>query len=351
MRIFHWLPALLVCALTGSVAAAAELRFNFGDYPEGALPTNFVATLAGGGPPGVWKILGLEEPSAAPPGGNLPGIYRRNVLAQTSQDSTDDRFPMLLYTGERFRDFKFTTRFKIVSGATEQIAGVVFRYQNPTNYYVVRASALDRNLRFYKVVNGAILGLIGPDLAVPTNVWHTLTVQCEGNQIQVWFNDRLAIPVFSDNFFSEGRLGFRTMADTVAYFSEASVDYRPLIPAAQAAVNRVLANQPRLLNLRIYAPQTNGPPRVIAAKNPAEIGLDGTEAETKTIADGATFYGREKGASTVTLPLHDRNGEFIAALRVQLKSFFGETQDNAIARARLILQDIQSQIQSAKDLQ
>ena len=41
---------------------------------------------------------------------------------------------------------------------------------------------------------------------------------------------------------------------------------------------------------------------------------------------------------------------FIAAVRVKLKSFFGETQDNAVTRARLIVKQIQEQILSADDL-
>jgi hypothetical protein len=52
----------------------------------------------------------------------------------------------------------------------------------------------------------------------------------------------------------------------------------------------------------------------------------------------------------MTLPLHDRNGEFIAAVRVRLKSFFGETQDNAITRGRIVLKQIQDQVMSDKDL-
>jgi len=37
-------------------------------------------------------------------------------------------------------------------------------------------------------------------------------------------------------------------------------------------------------------------------------------------------------------------------VRVRLKSFFGETQDNALTRARLIVEQIQSQVMSDKDL-
>jgi len=52
----------------------------------------------------------------------------------------------------------------------------------------------------------------------------------------------------------------------------------------------------------------------------------------------------------VTMPLTDRNGDPAAAVRVQLKSFFGETEDTAVARARLIVQQMQMQVTSGQDL-
>jgi len=128
------------------------------------------------------------------------------------------------------------------------------------------------------------------------------------------------------------------------------VDYVPVIPAAQAMVNKIVETQTRLLGLRIYAAQTNGLPRVIASKDTAEIGKEGTDAEAAAIRDGSVFFGREKGVVLVTLPLHDRNGDYIAAVRVRLKSFFGETQDTALTRARAIVKMLQEQVGAAKDL-
>jgi hypothetical protein len=348
MRISAWI-FLFALALRVS---GAELHFNFSDTPEGATPTNFQAVLAGSGAPAVWKIVTDDVPSAfSPLSDKAPVVSRHGVLAQTSGDMTDEHFPMLLYTGERFRNFKFTTRFKIVSGITEQMAGVVFRYQNSSNYYVVRASALGNNVRFYKVVDGQRSDPIGPQIPVTAGAWHTLTVQCEGTQISIFFDDKLVMPPLGDNSLSDGLLGFRTKSDAVAYFADASVDYTPLIPAAQAMVNRIMEKLPRILGLRIYTAQPDGTTRVIASKDTAEIGKAGTDAEDAAIKDGTVSFGREKGVVLVTLPLHDRNGENIAAVRVRLKSFFGEMQETALTRARTIVKEIQRQVESEKDLQ
>lgn len=332
--------------------SAAELHFNFTDWSAGAIPTNFQSVLVGDGAPAVWNVVLADVPPLlAPLTDKALDVARHAVLAQTSADLSDERFPMLIYTGEKFRNFKFTTRFKIVSGITEQMAGIVFRYQNASNYYVIRANALANNVRFYKVVDGQRSDPLGPDVPVAANVWHALGVACEGNQINITYDDKPLMPTLGDNTFTEGLLGFRTKSDTVAYFSDAEVDYTPIIPAAQVIVNRIVEKQTRILGLRIYTAQTNGTPQVIASMDPAEIGKEGTEAEAGAITNGTVYFGREKGVVVMTLPLHDRNGDYIGAVRVRLKSFFGETQDTALTRARTIVNQIQTQVTAAKDLE
>jgi hypothetical protein len=88
---------------------------------------------------------------------------------------------------------------------------------------------------------------------------------------------------------------------------------------------------------------------VLTAEKPA-LAMPLPEAEEKAIKDGTVSFVREKGIVSMTLPLHDRNGEFIAAVRVRLKSFFGETQDNALTRGRIVVKQIQDRVMSDKDL-
>ena len=348
MRMFFW---LLSCLAAWSVAGA-ELQFNFGEIAGNGSLTNFHAALLGSGQPAAWRILSDEVPSAfAPLTDRAQNTASRNVLAQTSQDPADERFPMFIYDGEKFRDFKFTTRFKIVSGLLEQMAGVVFRFQNTSNFYVVRASALGKNLRFYKVVNGVRSDPIGPACEIVPGAWHQLAVQCSGNQITIWLDDRPVMPMLGDNTFADGQLGFWTKSDAVSYFADATVNYTPIVPVAQALVNTIMAQQPRILGLQIYTVGTNNSTRILASKEPVEVGRPGTEAELAAIRDGTISFGRESGAVLVTMPLHDRNGDNIAAVRFKLKSFLGETQDNAVNRALILLKMMQNLCTSAEDLQ
>ena len=329
----------------------AEIRINFSDAPIGSAPTNFHAARAGSGAPGTWKILmDAVPPLLAPLTDRAPSVTQRAVLAQTSQDPTDEHFPLFIYDGETFKDFKFTARFKIVSGALEQMAGLVFHFQNASNFYVIRASALGHNVRFYKMVDGIRSDPIGPTVEVTTNIWHMLAVQCRGNQITCWFDDQLVMPPLQDNTFANGKVGFWTKSDAVSYFCDPVIEYTPRIPAAQLLVRSILEQQPRILGLRIYTLDDRGSPHIIASKDESEIGQPGTDVEKDAITDGKSSYGRDKGVVVLTLPFRDRNGDAMAAMRVRLKSFIGETQGNALTRATMILKNMQAQVTSSEAL-
>ncbi len=342
---------LCFCLVLAGSAAGAVIKIDFGDFSPGSTPTNFTSALAGGGRSGDWKIVLDDVPPLLPPlTDQAPAVTKRAVLAQTSRDSTDERFPMLVYDGDTFQDFKFTTRFKIVGGVAEQMAGVVFRYQNASNFYVVRASALGHNVRFYKVVDGIRSDPIGPQVNVTIGVWHTLAVQAQGNQITFWLDDRLVLPPLQDNTFSIGKLGFWTKSDAASCFCDPVIEYTPRIPAVQVLVDSILEKQPRIIGLQIYTLNDREEPRIIASKDEQERGQAGTDAEKKAITDGAISYGRSGGVDTVILPFRDRNGDPMAAVRLRLQSFLGETQDNAITRATIIVKSMQTRVTSAGEL-
>jgi len=180
--------------------------------------------------------------------------------------------------------------------------------------------------------------------------WHTLTVECSGNQITVLMNDTPIMPPLQDNTFNAGRVGFWTKSDAVSYFSNLSIEYTPEIPAAQTLVNQLLADQSRILDLKLFTLDAKGEPQVLAGKNPKNIGEAGGPAEKAALTEGTISFGRGPKTVAVWLPLRDRNGDPMAAVWVRLDSFFGETQDHAISRATQIVKLMQAQMTSSDDL-
>jgi hypothetical protein len=107
---------------------------------------------------------------------------------------------------------------------------------------------------------------------------------------------------------------------------------------------------PRIVGLKIYWLDDQGDPRVAASKDAQELGHPGGEAEKRTISDGQVFYAKEKNTVSVVQPLRDRNGDPIAAVRVTLSSFTGQTEQHALQRALPIVKGMQAHVRSLAEL-
>lgn len=333
-------------------ALAAERKFEFDEGALDQMPAGFRSYVTGQGKPGEWRVVLDDLPAVLPfASPDAPRTNRRPVLAQLARDPTDEHFPVLVFEGEVFGDFTFTTRFKTVAGDKERMAGVAFRFQDEQNYYVLRASSLGNSFKFYKFIGGQRSVPIGPDIQIPSGVWHEMAVECRGNQIRCRLNGEEVIPPLTDNSFAYGRVGFWTKSDSVSHFADARIVYTPREPLAKVALRAALEKYPRLLGLSLYAPA--GPEnilQVVAASDAQKLGQRGGPVEADVIARGVTYFGREKTQLLVTLPLHDRNGEPVAALRVALKPFPGQTEQNAIARALPIAKDIERRFRTLREL-
>ena len=282
---------------------------------------------------------------------NAPIVTKRAVLAQLAQDATDEHFPLLIDEGVVLTDFTLTTRFKLVNGTAEQMAGIAFRLQDERNFYVIRASALGNNVRFYKVVNGERSAPIGSDVEMPRGVWQDLTIECKGNEIRCLLNGKAVFPMLQDNTFMRGKVAFWTKSDSISYFADTKISYVPLVPPVQTMVRDLIKEYPRLVSLKVFA-ATGNPPKVnlVASSDGKELGLPAGKSELATVEKGVIFYGKSDGTVSVVMPLRDRNGDTIAAVRVTMKSFPGQTEQNAVARAQPIVRKMQGRVQKAEDL-
>ncbi len=335
--------------LTGSTFAA-EFNFDFSQFSLNTSPTGFVSTVSGTGKPGDWKIIEDGIPFVIEPlSTKAPKMQKRSVLAQSAQDPSDEHFPVLIYDRETFGDFTITTRFKCVSGTVEQMAGIAFRLQDEKNYYVVRASAMGNSFRFYKFVNGQRSQPIGPTIPIPLGMWHTMTVECKGNQIRCLLNEKEVIPPLTDNSFSAGKIAFWTKSDAVSYFADTRITYKPRINLAQQTIRDVMKEYPRLIGLKLFSTNSANELRAIASSDDKGLGESAQTTEQKVISSGNPHYVKSKESVSVIMPMKDRNGETVAALRIILKPFPGQTENNALTRALPIARTIESRLVATKD--
>jgi len=171
-----------------------------------------------------WEIV-RDESAPRPP----------CVLAQLSRDKTAGRFPLALWDRIAIRDGEISVAFKTVGGEVDQAAGIVWRYQDPSNYYIVRANALENNVVLYKVENGVRLSIAPKGLPsrsygvrheIPSRHWNMLKVAFEDNLFVVSFNGERLFETEDGTFKAAGKTGLWTKADSVTYFGEFTVTGR-----------------------------------------------------------------------------------------------------------------------------
>jgi hypothetical protein len=211
-------PAALVAAglMALVTTATPALELTFADAPLGVVPKDFEPAQTGPGEPGRWEVV--EDGGAS--GGK--------AVAQVSQDPTENRFPLLVHTPIVPADVEIRTKVKPVAGRVDQAGGLAVRLRDPNNYYLVRANALEGNVRFYKVVGGQRTQLAGADLPIAVNEWQRLTLRAQSDRFTVSFNGRELFTAIDQTFSTPGRVAFWTKADSVTRFD--ALDINPLQP-------------------------------------------------------------------------------------------------------------------------
>ena len=181
--------------------------YNFDSDKTGEIPAGFHGARTGQGTEGKWIVTADSTAPSKP-----------NVVAQTSRDRTDYRFPLLIADQGTFKDLEISVKFKAVEGEVDRAGGLVFRLKDANNYYIVRANALEDNYRLYHVINGSRRQFAGANFKVTSGEWHELKVECVGNKIICYYDGQKKIEATDDTFKDAGKIGLWTKADSVTYF-------------------------------------------------------------------------------------------------------------------------------------
>ena len=215
MRLAGFVALLAISA--GSQAGAQTHVVDFTQDAVGQAPKGFEFGLtAKEGRPGRWVVQAEGK---------------EKLLAQLDDDRTRSRFPVAVLADLSPTDGDFSVRFKPVSGRTDRAAGLVWRYQDENNYYIVRANALENNVVLYKVQNGKRTDLpvqgagrtYGKPSKVPSGQWGTLRAVVRGSLFEVYHDGRKLYEVEDATFPRAGKVGVWTKADSVTYFDDLTV--------------------------------------------------------------------------------------------------------------------------------
>ncbi len=206
-----------ILILCGAIVASAE-TVNFDNAKPGGLPSGWTSGMTHNGGAPRWEVRADETAPSRP-----------NVLAQLSDDRTSGRFPLAVYDKASVKDGQVSVKCKPISGRVDQACGVLWRYRDPNNYYIVRSNALENNVVLYKVENGERKSIApkgtpsrtyGVKHPVPKAAWSELRVNFSGSRILVSFNGKQILEAEDSSFGEAGKVGLWTKADSVTHFDD-----------------------------------------------------------------------------------------------------------------------------------
>jgi len=191
--------------------------------------------LLAGGVCGLWSFE--EAPAGRPPAGfEIVGILPpaphwvverhegQHVLAQTEATPEDlrGRHSFAVVKAGSYGDVILQARVKLLSERSQ--AGLVFRYQDRDNHYLLALDAKQRQIRLVRVVGGNRVAIHGEDdVDVELGVWYRLKLRLEGPAIVARMCGLRLFGVQDRSLPEEGRIGFYCDDNTRAYFDDLNV--------------------------------------------------------------------------------------------------------------------------------
>lgn len=208
----------------------APVRVDLSKEKEGAEPVRFLAMV------GDWSIAKEEGKPVllvdgrtwknGQPAGGLADKARA-IYGARHEEFIDNvkAFAYFPYAVSQdvpdFHDGTIEIRFRLLGGALDQCAGILFNLKPNGDYLAVRVNAKEDNLVLWKFEKGkrSFVQKGVHDAPIPFRQWHTMKIAVHGTQLEAWYNgekllDRtLEAPV-------SGKVGVWSKTDSVSEFAD-----------------------------------------------------------------------------------------------------------------------------------
>jgi hypothetical protein len=205
---------MLLCMIVIADAKMTKTIESFDGYVTGKLPAGWVCADTGYlHPPAQWHIIDSGEKKY----GKVLGIDRFDRRGR-------GRFNLCVDTKTNFKNGTISVMFKAVSGKIDQGGGIVWRYKDPADYYVIRYNPLESNLRYYVVKNGYRHQLCSADNLQASPGWHRIGMTQQGSVTKVFFDGKKMLECDDDTLKETGKAGVWSKADALTWFDRFEVE-------------------------------------------------------------------------------------------------------------------------------
>jgi hypothetical protein len=205
---------LITTGLNPNPAAAQKSPVvTFEDDQVGTLPEGLQCGMTGQWKATEWSVQNFE------------GMRVLGHFGFWGEDP-DGVFPVCWVRDAKAKDLTLTARlFPVrppagVKNAVHDGAGIVVRFKNPDNYYLMRAIPHEKLVRLYKVENGRRTTLGGKELEVELDRWHELKLQGRGNTFTLFFDGEKLLHLMDGTLGEAGSYGLWSKPNNVTYFDD-----------------------------------------------------------------------------------------------------------------------------------
>jgi hypothetical protein len=211
----------------GAFAVLSFLGFgadsvNFDSVTPGTPPPNWTFTETHSNHRARWEVR--NDPSAP---------SRGNVLVQSSGSAGPFDFPMAIFDRDICSDGDLSVKFRIDPNRSSRTAGLVWRYQDPNNYYLLHFSVEARNIALFRMQNGKatpvpVAGVTPATFIVPHEIrpgqWYVAKVIFRGTKFRILFGNRRLFEAEDAGILAPGKTGVWTKGRTTASFDDFRID-------------------------------------------------------------------------------------------------------------------------------
>jgi hypothetical protein len=230
----------LLAGLAGTLTAqppaakpAAVVRVDLAGEKENAEPTRFLSVV------GDWSVTtdggkkvllvdGRQWKKGQPAGGLADKA--RAIYGSRHEEFIDNvkafaYFPYAVANGvDDFRNGEISLRFKLIGGALDQCAGILFNLKPNGDYLTVRFNGKEDNLVLWTFDKGkrSFVKKGVKDVHIAFNEWHAMKIAVHGTQLEGYLDGQklldytLAAPV-------SGKVGVWSKTDSIAEMADYEV--------------------------------------------------------------------------------------------------------------------------------
>lgn len=133
-----------------------------------------------------------------------------------SLKQTDTGGDAIAYTGAAdWSDYFVEANIKYLNTSTIISSGIVGRYRDADNYYVLKLFSDTNRLQLIRKENGAVTTLKEADAAVNVGQWHKLKLEFIGNEIRGYVDGIKKISVTDDSSLTSGAVGALAQSEVI----------------------------------------------------------------------------------------------------------------------------------------